>query len=82
MPTMPGLSVPNVAIVPSSDDIVAVNIPVDVHVRVDANVLVDVDAFIDVDVLVDVDVFIDVDVLMDLLSVRWCNGGESKRGTY
>ena len=47
MPTMPVLSVPNVAIVPSSDDIVAVN------VLVDMDVLVDVHVFIDMGVLMD-----------------------------
>jgi hypothetical protein len=88
MPTMPGLSVPNVAIIPSSDDIVAVNIPVDVHVLVDVDVfidvdvLVDVDVFIDVDVLVDVRAFIDVGVLMNLLSVCRRRGRKAKRSKY
>jgi hypothetical protein len=70
MPTMAVLPIPNVAIVLSSDDIVAVNV----------DVLVDVHAFIDVDVLVDVHAFIDVDVLVDLLSVCRHQSSQSKRG--
>ena len=48
MPTMPVLSIPNVAIVPSSDHKIAVHVTVDANVPVDVNAPVDVDALMNV----------------------------------
>ena len=73
MPKVAAMAVPNVAIVCSSDDVVAVNAPVNVDVPIDVNVPVDVDVSIDVNVLVD------VDVLIDWLSVCRCCDSEPKR---
>ena len=80
MPIVAATAVPNVAIVCSSDDVVAATAPVNVDVPIDVNVPVDVDVPIDVNVPVDVNIPVDVDVLIDLRSVCRCCDSEPKRG--